>query len=269
MTNRIILIGTLALAGCAGATLGGVDLSSVARVGSAALPIGTEAERSIGRGIAATVAGHYTVLEDPALTRYLNLVGQAVAQQSTRRSEIPFHFGVLDSEEVNAFAAPGGYVLVTLGGLRLMESEAELAGVLAHEIAHVDEKQVLQEIRRSDVLRSVQDEAQLSGELLEQIAGLGTGVLFTGLQRSDEMAADSIAILYASGAGYRADGLLRFLRRLDSLEGDAGGRLARLRQTHPSPADRLAALERQLQRSGLDGSAGAELADRFRARVPR
>jgi predicted Zn-dependent protease len=242
------------------------SLEGLGRIGQAALPIGPETEREIGFGIAATVAGRYSVVQDPGLTRYVNLVGRTVAEQSVRPGQVAFHFGVLDTDEVNAFAAPGGYVFVTRGALSVMESEAELAAVLGHEVAHVDETHVLDEIRRSSVFSTVQDEAQLSGALLDRLSEVGGSLLFTGLSREDELEADSLGILYAAASGYRADGLIRFLERLET--GSPGAPVREWTATHPSESDRLAALRRQLATSGLDGTAGADLPDRFRQSVP-
>ncbi len=149
--KRAIFVALLAagalggLNACASMPISGAGLVNI---GAAALPIGPEKEKEIGFGIAATVIGRYHMVNDPALTHYVNLVGQAVAQQSIRGDEIQFHFGVLDTDDVNAFAAPGGFILVTRGALALMDNEAELAGVLAHEVGHVDQKHVLKEIRR-------------------------------------------------------------------------------------------------------------------------
>lgn len=267
--RTLSIVAIVALTGCAGLTP--EDLGrSLGRLGAAAMPIGPEKETEIGRGIAATVAGRYRLLDDFELNRYVNLVGHAVAEQSPRRHEIEFRFGILDTDDVNAFAAPGGYILITRGALEVIESEAELAAVLGHEIGHVDAKHVLDEIRRADVLRTAQEESQLSGALLDQIAALGTGLLFTGLSREDELEADSLGILYAAATGYRVDGLPRFIEKLEAMAGDEGGEGGRLRElgaTHPAPTDRLEALERVRVAHALEPDAGAELSERYRASV--
>jgi predicted Zn-dependent protease len=149
-----------------------------------------------------------------------------------------------------------------------MQSEAELAGVLAHEVAHVDETHVLDEIRRSSVFAEVRDEAAFSSVIADQLAQVGSGLLFTGLSREDELEADSLAVLYAASSGYRADGLVRFLDRLDSGATEAG-RLRELRATHPPVVERAAALRRQLAASGVAPDSGRELAERFAAEVRR
>ncbi|WP_428623529.1 M48 family metalloprotease, partial [Sedimenticola sp.] len=105
-----------------------------------------EAEIKVGREIAARILGRFGVLEDARLTRYVNLVGKSVALNASR-PEIEFRFAILDTQSVNAYAAPGGYIFVTKGALDLMQDEAELAGVLAHEIAHVTEKHIVDELR--------------------------------------------------------------------------------------------------------------------------
>jgi predicted Zn-dependent protease len=238
------------------------SLEGLARITQQALPIDPEKEREIGFGIAATVAGRYRLVQNEPLLRYVNLVGQAVAQQSVRGGEVSFRFGVLDTDEVNAWAAPGGYVLLTKGALALMESEAELAGVLAHELAHVDQKHVIEEIRRSAVFQQATDETQLQGALLDRISEAGTTLLFTGLSRGDELQADSLGLMYAAAAGYRTDGLLQFLRHLQGAEGTGSAGLREIVATHPPTADRLLAVERQLARSGA--VQGAEGGARFR-----
>ena len=237
------------------------SLEGLARIGQSALPIGPEAETRIGFGIAATVAGRYRVHQDPDLTRYVNLVGHTVAQHSIRPTGIQFHFGVLDTPEVNAFAAPGGYIFVTRGALARMGSEAELAGVLGHEVAHVDETHVLDEIRRSSVFASVQDEAQLSGALLDQLSEVGGSLLFTGLSREDELEADSLGVLYAAASGYRPDGLILFLERLAANEPVPA--LREWTATHPNEQERLTALRRQIAASGLVSGSGQDLSARF------
>jgi beta-barrel assembly-enhancing protease len=269
-------LGLMILGGCAGGLGSLEDMLSperreaLARVGAAAMPMSTEMEVDIGRSVAGTVVAREPILDDEPLQRYVELVGHAVAQQSPRRGELRFHFAVLDEDEVNAYAAPGGYIFITRGSLEVMESEAELAAVLAHEIAHVDARHVVEEIRRADVYRTVQEEADLGGEVLERITGVGSSLLFTGLSRGDEMEADSLAILYTAGMGYRPDALLTFLERLSRMADDPGqaGRLRQLGSTHPPAEDRIEAVGRILADSGLAGR-GLLLEDRFRERTTR
>ena len=270
MKRAALPLAALLLSGCAAvAELGQGQMPSLeglSRIGQQALPIDAERERAIGFGIAATVAGRWPLAQDEALTRYVNLVGQSVAQQSVRAGEVEFHFGVLATDEVNAFAAPGGYIFLTRGALALMESEAELAGVLAHEIGHVDQKHVVEAIRRSSVFQQARDETQLQGALLDQISAVGTTMLFTGLSRADELEADSLGVLYATAAGYRSDGLVGFLRRLQAAEGAGAGTLREWTATHPSTAERVRLVQGQL---GSTPPTGADGAQRFRRSLRR
>lgn len=233
--------------------------------------IGLDKERSMGREVAAVVAGRWHLVNNPALTDYVNLVGAVVAQQSPRNAEIPFRFAVLDTDEINAFATPGGYVFVTRGALGLMESEAELAGVLGHEIAHVDQKHVLEQVRKGNMITGAASEADLNGEILDRAIEQLSSLIFKGVGREAELESDSIGMLYAAAAGYRPDGLLTFVRRLQASESVPARRnvLAEMRETHPSAADRIAALERQATAASLNLTSGQLLADRYRRFVPR
>lgn len=276
--NRAILISSAALvalsAGSPAAAQRGIlgTVSGAARGAAAgSFAIGLDKEREIGRGVAATVAGRWHVVNNPALSDYVNLVGTVVAQQSPRYTELPFRFAVLDTDEINAFATPGGYVFVTRGALELMDSEAELAGVLAHEVAHVDRKHVLEQVRKGNMLEGAKSEADLNGFVLDQAVGKLTSVIFTGLGRGDELESDSLGMLYAAAAGYRPDGLVTFVRKLQSNTTNERRRrfLAEMEATHPSPADRVAALERQAAAEHLDFNSGQLVADRFRRYVRR
>jgi len=239
-----------------------------AQVAQTLLPISADKEVEIGRGIAATVAGRYPIVWDEALTTYVSLVGLAVAGEAPR-PDIIYRFGVLETPDVNAFAAPGGYVFITRGALGIMESEAELAGVLAHEVAHVNRRHVIEGIRKADFMREVRDQAGLSGSTLDRAVGAGSNVLFSGYSREDEAEADSLGVLYAASAGYDPAGLPTFVSHLNSRAGQ--GPLAEIFATHERPQGRLERLNRVIQRESLTG--GVQLPERFgqnvRGRAPR
>jgi predicted Zn-dependent protease len=240
-----------------------------AATGSFAMSL--DKEREIGRAVAAVVAGRWHVVNNPALTDYVNLVGTVVAQQSPRYGELPFRFAVLDTDEINAFATPGGYVFVTRGALDLMDSEAELAGVLGHEVAHVDQKHVLEQVRKGNMITGAASEADLNGPVLDRAIEQLTSLIFKGVGREAELESDSLGMLYATAAGYRPDGLLTFVRKLQQNDTNPrrSGVLAEMKATHPEPAARVAALERQAQEEHLDPGSGQLLADRYRRYVHR
>jgi beta-barrel assembly-enhancing protease len=230
--SAALLAVVLATPGCAqrGGILGRVAAAAGGAIANS-FPIGVQKEVEIGRGVAATVIGRWGLVQDDSLSRYVNMVGQVVAQQSPRASELTYRFAVLNTDEVNAFAAPGGYVFVTRGALDVMQSESELAAVLGHEIAHVDLKHVLRRVQRASMLEGARDEANLTGPVLDAIFSAGASTLFTGLERGDELASDSLGMLYANAAGYRGDGMARF-----PLPGaDAGRRAAAAPRLHGRP----------------------------------
>jgi len=239
-------------------------LRQAANVARTLLPISTEKEIDIGRGIAATIAGRYPVSTDAALTRYVNLVGLTVASQDPR-GDITYHFAVLETPTVNAFAAPGGYIFVTRGALGLMRSEAELAGVLAHEVGHVNRRHVINQIRKSDTMREVKNQVDIQGGVLDQLVGSGSNMLFMGLSRGDELEADSLGIEYASSAGYDPGGLAAFISRLDQHASE--GALADFYATHPKPNERIERLTAIARREHLSG--GVQLEERFAANISK
>jgi predicted Zn-dependent protease len=246
-------------------------LETAEKVGTAVVPISTEQEVEIGRGIAATVAGHYTLSHDSTLTRYVNLVGNAVAAADPR-PDVVYRFAVLDSDEVNAFAAPGGYVFVTRGALSLMDDEAMLAGVLAHEVAHVNQKDVIEEIQdraRTELgIREAAERIDITGEeYLEKAIGVGANALFMGLSREDEIEADTIGMRMASDTGYDRTGVERFVSRL--AEHSEEESLSLLEKTHPDTDDRLSALREAMRRIPADRSGRVVAADRFRRHLGR
>lgn len=238
-------------------------VGAVVETAGVLLPIGTEKEIEIGRGIAATVAGRYPLSNDASLTEYVNLVGLTVAGEAPR-NDIVYRFGVLETPDVNAFASPGGYIFITRGALDIIGSEAELAGVLAHEIGHVNERHVIEQIRKADVMREAKDQSGLTGEKLDKVVGHGSNVLFTGLSRGDEAAADSLGVEYAVSAGYDGSGLAAFVNKLAQRSKE--NRLAEVLSTHPPPGERLTRLNRIVERLAVGGEV---LVERYREFVKR
>ncbi len=236
------------------------------RAAPAIITVSTEQEVEIGRGIAATIAGYYGIVQDPELTRYVNLVGLTVASVDPR-PDIIYRFAVLDTDDVNALAAPGGYVFVTRGALALMNDEAMLAGVLGHEVGHVNRRHVVKEIQaraRTELgLEEITEQINLTGgEYLEQTIQLGTTALFMGLSREDELEADAYGVEVAADAGYDPNGLTRFLNALPNAEKEHRSLLAK---THPDIDDRLDEVENAID--DLKTDAGTVTAnERFKNR---
>ena len=214
-------------------------------------------EIAIGRVVAARVLANYDLSTNTKLQKYVTMVGQTVAAYSERPS-LDWHFIVLDSDVVNAFAAPGGYVFITTGALGQMSSEAELASVLGHEIAHVNEKHVLQAVKRGNVVSATLDFAAdgvanggITDEMGEKIGQLAFDKLFTsGFSRKDELEADETGVELAASAGYRSAAYLNFLKSLERLAGSNSSAFKQLGSTHPKPGDRIKSVEGAVSADG-------------------
>ena len=223
-----------------------------------------EEENRIGRQISGNLLGAVPLVRDNKLQNYVNLVGNWVALQSGRQ-EVTWHFGVLDTEAINAFAAPGGYIFVTKGLYRLLNTEAELAGVLGHEIAHVTQKHHLKVLKQSSLIgalgQAASSKAKGSDQVVQNLIGNGAEIMARGLDKNAEHEADRVGMVYAARAGYDPWGLPSVLQHMAALPaGD--NRTSLLYKTHPHPADRLAALGEAVD-GRLDAVRGKELADRF------
>ena len=209
--------------------------------------ITTEEEVAIGHGVAKEVFKRYGArMNDPRINKYISLVGQTVANRSGR-PDIQYRFAIINNKEANAFAAPGGYVFITSGLLLQLKNEAQLAGVLGHEIAHVSKKHMLKTLSRT---RQMAGFAQLAvaldknAEGLLEIVDLANDILFTkGLDKDLEYEADKFGTEYSAVSGYDAEGLSDFLFKLKASEGRAQSIFF---QTHPSTGERLARLHEKI-----------------------
>jgi len=223
-----------------------------------------EEENRIGKQISGNLLGAVPLVRDDALQRYVNLVGNWVALQ-TGRKNTTWHFGVLDTEDINAFAAPGGYIFLTKGLYRRLNNEAELAGVLGHEIAHVTQRHHLKVLKKSSLIgalgQAASSKAQGSDQMVQNLIGNGAEIMARGLDKDAEFEADRVGIVFAARAGYDVWGLPTVLQDMAALPAK-DNRTSLLYKTHPHPADRLAALGEAVG-GRLDGIQGKELANRF------
>ncbi len=202
--------------------------------------ISQEQEITIGRQIAGNLLGASALVKDRSLQIYVNNVGRWVASQG-ERPELAWHFGVIESSDVNAFAAPGGYIFLTRGLYSLLQNEAELAGVLGHEIGHVIRKHHLKILQQSSLV-------DLGGRLLskqiggsdkvQKLIGNGAEIVARSLDKNAEFEADRIAVVLAARAGYGAFALPEVLQQIGHFAKDDGS-VALLFKTHPHPDDRL------------------------------
>lgn len=247
----------LGLPGFAAADLG--DLFKTIK--QAVMPADQEQEEAIGRDAAATLLGASRPIADQAVQEYVNKVGLWVALHSDRPT-LSWRFAVVDSDDIDAFAAPGGYVFITRGLLLHMHNEAELAGVLGHEITHVVKKHhlnALQKAARLDLAgQAANYEAQQKGynsdmdqQLMDKVSNAARNLYSTGLDKDDELDADRDGVVLAARSGYDPYGLLAVLQTLESLD-PKSSKMQLLLATHPSPADRIAALSAAMDAGHMD-----------------
>jgi len=210
--------------------------------------IDEEAEIEIGRDAAAVLLGASKPVNDPDLQRYVNKVGRWVVNQ-TSRPHLPWRFAVLSSDHVNAFATPGGNIFITDGLLRTLNGEAELAAVLAHEVAHVIQKHHIKAMSSlntsglSGVLKLAgQTSSGQSNQLTTAMVGQVKDMYLRGLDKDDEFEADRMGVVIASRAGYDPFALVAVLQTLDSINPEDSS-LALLYKTHPPASDRLDRLD--------------------------
>jgi len=254
LTRLVLLLLCLASAGCRLEDITpeqfGMIASSVQTIGKAARPVSDQEEYYIGRAVAARLTATYPLYRNKRLTEYLNLVGQTLALHTEQPATFGgYHFAVLDTPEINAFACPGGTVLITRGMVASVKNEDELAAVLAHELGHVihrDGIAAIQSSRWSQALLVIGGQAarEFSPKETAQLVSLFQGsiddvvktLVVNGYGREQEKKADRAALGYLAAAGYDPQGLVGYLERLQEAgRGSKGGILA----THPGTEERL------------------------------
>jgi predicted Zn-dependent protease len=209
-----------------------------------------EREVELGRQMAAEVERQARMLDDPVVTEYVNRLSQSLVRNSDAR--VPFTVKVIDSIEVNAFALPGGFLFVNTGLLLRTESEAELAGVLAHEIAHVAARHGTKQATREALVNYVSMPLVLVGGWLgyavRQLAGLAVPMGFLQFTRAMEKQADALGLEYLYRSGYDPLAFVDFFERIATLEKTKPGLVARVFATHPMTPGRIKAAQKMIQR---------------------
>jgi predicted Zn-dependent protease len=197
-----------------------------------------EEEQTIGADVSAKVRQRFGVVQDPAVHKYVTLVGMTLAKAS-ERPDLPWTFIVLDTDGVNAFASPGGYVHITRGALGLIQNEAELAGVLGHEIGHVVRKHTINALRKDAAVKIGTSAASDRATFLSSVGNVVyNNVLENAYDRGDELDADRFGVQIASKAGYQAGALGAFLQRLDDRNKDQPAKNG-LFASHPETKERI------------------------------
>jgi len=252
---------------------GGGDLISLLKGSIESIDEPREIE--IGRQLAAVLLGSKPLHPDMALQRYVNQLGRWISLQS-ERPNLPWTFAVLDDPGYNAFAAPGGYVFVTKGLIDRCADEAELAGILAHEITHVTAKHHLHAMRKTaqsgmfTQLVASQIKTNAVGNLVaSQVLALGRNLYARGLDQADEYDADRTGVALATRAGFDPYGLVAVLQQLRTATPDNPMFTLAL-ATHPPAQSRLEQLELAMGKNldGFTGAAPVALAQRLHTRAP-
>lgn len=227
------------------------------------LVITEQEEKDMGEQISARLRVKYGVVQSAPVHKYVSLVGRVLAGSSTRPG-LAWTFIVLDTDGVNAFAAPGGYIHITRGALALIQNEAELAGVLGHEIIHVTAKHTINAIKKAKV-QGAAAEAVTRSEVLEYLIDRAyENLLENRYDRGDETASDQAGIRITNGAGYAPAGLGAFLTRLSERNKDLkepSGVFA----SHPETKARVDRLAKQIKSEKL--AATATVAARYKAAI--
>jgi beta-barrel assembly-enhancing protease len=252
-------------------TTGGKDASSAKTAKNESKPAfslqnpSRQDEINLGREITGNLLGAAPLVNDTALQTYVNKVGRWVANQG-ERADLPWHFGVIASDDINAFAAPGGYVVITRGLYRKLENEAQLAGVLAHEIAHVIRNHHLKILQKSQLLDFgaglLSKQLGEENEVIQKVIGSGAEICARSLDKNAEFEADRMGVVLTARAGYEPYGLPEVLQAIGQTSKD-DGRVALLFKTHPLPDDRLVKLDEAIGNRLDKIKDGKTLGERF------
>ena len=207
-------------------------------------------EIQLGKELAQQVEMSSRVLDDPVVSEYVNRVGQNLVLNSD--AKVPFTIKVLDSDEVNAFALPGGFFYVNSGLILKAGSEAELAGVMAHEIAHVAARHATRQASRAEIANFATIPLIFAGGwagyAIRQAAGLGVPLGFLTFSRGFEAEADLLGLEYMYKAGYDPTAFVDFFEKLQAMEKKKPGTISKVFSTHPPTGDRIKAAQENIQK---------------------
>lgn len=208
-----------------------------------------EKEQALGRELAGEVEQRTTLISDPVITEYVNRIGQTLVQHSD--AQVPFTIKVVDDEQVNAFALPGGFFYVNSGLILAADNEAELAGVMAHEIAHVAARHATRNATKQEIWNL----ASLPlifvggpvGAAIRELSGVAVPMSFLKFSRDAEREADLLGLEYQYAAGYDPTAFVDFFEKLESQEKTKQSFMARAFATHPMNGDRIRRAEAELE----------------------
>ena len=219
--------------------------------------VSTKQEVDLGKATAQQVVNEFGIYDDPKLHEYINEVGQKLANVSERK-EITYSFTVLNTPMVNAFAAPGGFIFVTRGILKELDDEAQLAGVMAHEIGHVVWRHGAKRLEKAFGYSAI----VLLGEILtkkdlsqlRQYTNFLFSLMLLGYSRKNEFEADNAGVRYSLAGGYDPRGMAGFFEKLKAMEKKPPSKFETLFRSHPPTGDRIERVELYLEQVEFEGA---------------
>jgi len=226
------------------------DVSKIGErgIGSGMNLYSLEKETAFGRQLATQVEGSTRLITDPVINEYVNRIGQDIVRNSDAR--VPFTIKVIDDDEVNAFALPGGFFYVNSGLILAADNEAELAGVMAHEIAHVAARHATKNATRAQIWNIASIPLIFAGGpagyAVRQAAGLLVPMSFLKFSRGSEQEADLLGIEYEYAAGYDPQAFVEFFEKLEVHEKKHHSAIAKAFATHPMTAERVRAAQKAI-----------------------
>src|SRR5256885_48699 len=208
-----------------------------------------EKEIALGKQLAQEVERQAKIIDDPVIAEYTNRVGQNLVRNSD--AKVPFTIKVLDSEEVNAFALPGGFFFVNSGLILKADNESELAGVMAHEIAHVAARHGTRQATRGTIINYASIPLIFmggwTGYAIRQGAGLAIPLGFLTFSRGFESEADFLGLQYLYKSGYDPTAFVDFFEKIQSKEKKKPGTMAKIFSSHPMTDDRIKSSQKTIQ----------------------
>jgi predicted Zn-dependent protease len=208
-----------------------------------------EGEIRMGREYAQMIDSTVKLVQDPVITEYVNRIGQNIVRNSD--SKVPFTIKVIDADEVNAFALPGGFFYVNTGLLLVADEEAELAGVMAHEVAHVAARHASRQMTRGNLANLASIPLIFVGGgvgyAARSAAGIGVPMGFMKFSRGFEEAADYLGLQYMYKAGYDPQSFLSFFEKIQAKEKKKPGTLSKVFASHPPIESRIAKIQKQTE----------------------